>query len=75
MMRIYENVLIVRPDVEEEQIDQIVEQFRGLITGGGGTLDEVDKWGKRRLAYRIGKYEEGYYVVLRFTSGASPSIS
>jgi small subunit ribosomal protein S6 len=70
-MRSYEQLFIVRPDASEEEIDGFVEQLRPVITEGGGTLDKVDKWGVRRLAYRVAKREEGYYVLMQFTSGPS----
>ncbi|MBM3744627.1 MAG: 30S ribosomal protein S6 [Acidobacteria bacterium] len=68
-MRIYEQLFIVRPDASEEEIDAFIEQLRPVITEGGGTLDKIDKWGLRRLAYRVAKRDEGYYVLLQFTSG------
>ena len=52
-MRIYENLFIVRPDATEEEIDQLIEQMSKNVTSAGGTVDKVDKWGKRRLAYRV----------------------
>lgn len=69
-MRIYEQLFIVRPDAAEEEIDAWIEQLKQLITGAGGTVDKVEKWGKRKLAYRVAKREEGYYVLLQFSSGA-----
>ena len=68
-MRIYEELFIVRPDAPEEEIDAYVEQIRQVIASGGGTLDKVEKWGVRKLAYRVTKQEEGYYVLLQLTSG------
>lgn len=68
-MRIYEQLFIVRPDASEEEMDAFVEQIRQVITAGGGTLEKIEKWGVRRLAYRLAKREEGYYVLLQFTSG------
>lgn len=68
-MRIYEELFIVRPDVPEEEIDQLIEQTKQVITGGGGTVEKADKWGIRRLAYRVEKRDEGFYVLLQFTSG------
>lgn len=69
-MRIYEELFIVRPDVVvEETIDPFVEQLKLVITSAGGTVDKVDKWGIRKLAYRVQKRNEGYYVLLQFTSG------
>jgi small subunit ribosomal protein S6 len=68
-MRIYEQLFIVRPDVTDEEIDPFVEQLKQTITQGGGTVEKADKWGVRKLAYRVGKRDEGYYVLLQFTSG------
>lgn len=67
-MRIYEELFIVKPDAPEEEADQFVEQLRTQLTSAGATVDKVDKWGKRRLAYRVDKYREGAYVLLQFTS-------
>jgi len=71
MMRIYENLFIVKPDATEEEIDSLVEQMSGNITKAGGTVDKVDKWGKRRLAYRVEKNREGFYVLIQFTAEAN----
>jgi len=69
-MRIYEILFIVRPDVPEEEIDPMVEPLKVVITAAGGNVDKVDKWGKRRLAYRVGKHREGYYILLQFSTAA-----
>ena len=66
-MRIYEILFIVRPDVPEEEMDAIVEPLKNVITSAGGVVDKVDKWGKRRLAYRVKKQREGYYILLQFS--------
>jgi len=71
-MRIYENLFIVKPDAAEEDIDSLIEQMSKNITTAGGTVDKVEKWGKRRLAYRVEKQREGYYVLLTFTT--EPSV-
>ena len=68
-MRTYEELFILRPDAPEEEIDPFLEQLRQLVTNGGGTVDKLDKWGIRRLAYRVGKRDEGYYVLLQTTAG------
>jgi small subunit ribosomal protein S6 len=68
-MRIYEELFIVRPDAAEEEIDAYIEQLKGVITSGGGTVDKVDKWGVRKLAYRVEKRSEGFYVLIQFTAG------
>jgi len=67
-MRIYEELFIVKPDAPEEEIDQFIEQIRTLVTSSGGTVDKVEKWGKRKLAYRVDKFREGAYVLVQFTS-------
>ena len=69
-MRIYEELFIIKPDFPEEEADAFVEQMRTLVTNGGGTVDKVEKWGKRKLAYRVGKYREGSYVLFQFTAAA-----
>jgi len=67
-MRIYEQLFIVKPDAPEEEVDQFIEAMRGVVTNAGGTVDKVEKWGKRRLAYRVDKYREGAYVLFQFTA-------
>ncbi len=67
-MRIYEELFIVRPDITDEEIDPFIEQLTKLITTGGGKVEKTDKWGIRRLAYRVQKRNEGYYVLLQFSS-------
>ena len=68
-MRIYEELFILRPEATEEEMDPFVEQLQQVITAGGGTVDKVEKWGKRKLAYRVEKREEGYYVLIQFSAG------
>ncbi len=67
-MRIYETLFIIRPDIPEEEIDGLVDPLKGVITGSGGAVDKVDKWGKRKLAYKVRKYREGFYVLLQFST-------
>jgi len=69
MNRIYEELFIIKPDAPDEEVDQFVEQLRTQLTTAGATVDKVDKWGKRRLAYRVDKYREGNYVLFQFASG------
>ena len=70
-MRIYEELFIVRPDATDEEVDPLVEQLRSVVTQAGGTLDKTDKWGVRKLAYRVLKYNEGQYILLQFTAQAT----
>ena len=69
-MRIYEELFIAKPDAAEEELDALIEQMKTIITAGGGTVNKVEKWGKRRLAYKVGKYREGEYVLLEFQAEA-----
>jgi small subunit ribosomal protein S6 len=68
-MRVYEELFIVKPDLPEEEVDTFIEAMKGHITHAEGTVDKVEKWGKRRLAYKVDKFREGYYVLLQFTAG------
>ena len=68
-MRIYEELFIARPDAPDEEVDQFVEQLSGQLTNLGATVDKVEKWGKRKLAYKVGKYREGAYVLVQFSGG------
>src|SRR5450755_1514521 len=67
-MRIYEELFILRPDAPEEEIDQLIDQPTTQISGEGGNVDKSDKWGIRKLAYRVQKRNEGFYVLLQFTA-------
>jgi len=67
-MRVYEELFIVKPDTAEEDVDSFVEQLKTLITSAKGTIDKVDNWGVRKLAYRVSKYAEGRYILIQFSS-------
>jgi len=67
-MRVYEELFILKPDTVEEEVDGFVEQIQHVITNGKGTIDKTDKWGVRKLAYRVQKYSEGLYVLIQFSS-------
>ena len=65
-MRKYETIFIVDPNFEADQVNELVEKFKGLILEQGGQIDGVDDWGKRRLAYPINNQREGYYFLINF---------
>ena len=67
-MRKYETVFIAHPSFDEEGVNGLIERFKGVIENGGGTVANVDLWGKRRLAYPIKKVNEGTYVLMNFES-------
>ena len=69
-MRIYEQLFIAKPDAPDEEVDAFIEQMKTIVTNAGGTVDKVDKWGKRKLAYRVDRYREGAYVLFQFTAEA-----
>jgi len=61
-LRNYHSVLILKPDLDEDQVDQSVEKITSIINKFGGSILKLDKWGKKRLAYRIKKNKFGYYL-------------
>ena len=67
-MRIYEELFIVRHDATEEEVDPVIEQLKTVITSTGGTLEKTEKWGVRKLAYRVMKQSEGQYILLQFSA-------
>ena len=63
-MRHYELMVILDPDLEERTVAPSLEQFLGVVRQGGGAVEKVDIWGRRRLAYEIAKKSEGIYAVI-----------
>ena len=63
----YELMVILDPEVDERQVAPKLDGFLKVITADGGSIDNVDVWGKRRLAYEIQKKNEGIYAVVNFT--------
>lgn len=64
----YETIFVLDANLSEEEIEALQERFTSLIAESG-TIENVDVWGKRRLAYPIDYKTEGYYVLVNFTSG------
>ncbi|MCY6372256.1 30S ribosomal protein S6 [Clostridium ganghwense] len=65
-MRNYETLFILHPSLDEEAIKARLEKFAGVIENGGGVVENVDEWGRRKLAYPIQKVNEGYYTLVNF---------
>ena len=63
-MRHYELMVILDPDLEERTIAPSLETFLNVVRNGGGTVEKVDVWGRRRLSYEIKKHAEGIYAVI-----------
>ena len=66
----YELMYIIDMQLEEAPRKELVDRINALITDNGGSIDKVDEWGKRRLAYAINYKTEGYYVLVNFTAGS-----
>ncbi|OYN84098.1 30S ribosomal protein S6 [Parenemella sanctibonifatiensis] len=66
-MRKYEVMVIVDPVVDERQVQGLLENHLKVITESGGTVDELNIWGRRKLAYEIDKKPEGVYAVIELT--------
>jgi small subunit ribosomal protein S6 len=63
-MRLYELMFIVRPDMAEEDMEKLISGLESSVTGAHGTVKNVERMGKRRLAYTVRKFNEGIYVLL-----------
>lgn len=68
-MRRYETLYVLRPDLESDAIQSLVNRFQEVVTTQHGEIDEVNQWGKRRLAYEISGMREGYYVLMKYQAG------
>ena len=72
-MRHYELMVILDPEIEEKTVAPSLDKYLTVVTAGGGTVDKIDIWGRRRLAYPILKKSEGIYAVVDMT--ATPEIA
>ena len=73
-MRVYELIFIVKPDLPEEEVDSALALVRETLESGGATIDKEEKWGKRRLAYRVQRFEDGYYVLVQYSLDGNASL-
>ena len=64
MSRLYEVMFILRPDLAEEDTDKLINGFTNSVTNGGGAVKSVEKMGRRKLAYAVRKFNDGFYVLL-----------
>ena len=72
-MRKYEVVYVIRPDLDEENTASVIDRFTDLVTKQGGEVVNVDKWGKRRLAFEVKDFREGFYVIMHIN--AEPQVA
>ena len=68
MMRNYEIMYVVRPNIEEDAKKALIERFEEILTSNGAEIIESKDWGKRRLAYEINDFKEGFYQIVRVKS-------
>ncbi|HEY8418236.1 MAG TPA: 30S ribosomal protein S6 [Limnochordales bacterium] len=73
-MRPYEAMVVLEPGLGEEALEAALDRFVKAVTGQGGEVTHVDRWGRRRLAYEIAGHTEGYYVLLKFQGNPAAAI-
>lgn len=69
-MKKYEIMYIIRPNIEDEAKKAVVERFNNVLTEKGAEIAEAKEWGKRRLAYEINDFRDGYYMLLHVSADA-----
>ncbi|HFK0182797.1 TPA: 30S ribosomal protein S6 [Listeria monocytogenes] len=75
MARKYEIMYIIRPNIEEDEKKAVVERFDGILTENGAEIIESKEWGKRRLAYEINDYRDGFYRIVKLNADKADSIN
>ncbi|MFC0245144.1 30S ribosomal protein S6 [Falsochrobactrum ovis] len=70
-MALYEHVLLARQDISQQQVDALVEQFKGVLEANGGKFGKVESWGLRPLTYRIKKNRKAYYTLINIDAPAA----
>ncbi len=70
-MPLYEHVFLARQDVTSQQVEALVEQYKGIIEAGGGTVEKIEPWGVKSLAYRIKKNRKAHFTMLNLNSPAA----
>ena len=67
-MRRYETIFIASPTLTDEQADELVRHFEGIVAAQGGELLKTDKWGRKKLAYDVQKFSEGFYTLFEMNA-------
>jgi len=70
-MALYEHVFLARQDLSQQQVDALVEQYKGLIEANGGTIGRVENWGLKSLAYRVKKNRKAYFTLIDIDAPAN----
>jgi small subunit ribosomal protein S6 len=73
-MHQYELMVILDPEIDERTVAPSLDKFLNVIRNDGGTIDNIDIWGRRRLAYEINKKTEGIYAVVNMTSNSAATV-
>ena len=66
-MNRYEAIFVISPEADEEKIQSLIERMKGIIEENG-SVENIDEWGKRKLAYEVKGFNEGFYVLMNFTA-------
>jgi small subunit ribosomal protein S6 len=66
-MALYEHVFLARQDLSQQQVDALVEQYKGVISANGGSVGRVENWGLKSLTYRVNKNRKAYYTLMDLT--------
>lgn len=69
-MNKYETIFVINPEADEEMIQSLIEKAKAIIEENG-SVENIDEWGKRKLAYEVKGFLEGYYVLMNFTAETS----
>ncbi|MEA2040454.1 MAG: 30S ribosomal protein S6 [Thermodesulfobacteriota bacterium] len=69
-MRYYETLYLINPDLSDEDYGDVVTKFNNLVEKNKGSVINVDEWGKKTLAYKVKKFDKGYYVLLQYCGAA-----
>ncbi|GMA75085.1 hypothetical protein GCM10025880_15020 [Methylorubrum aminovorans] len=71
-MPLYEHVFLARQDVTAQQVETMVETYKGVIEAGGGTVEKIESWGVKSLAYRIKKNRKAHFTLLNISAPRPP---
>lgn len=74
MSNLYETMYILRPDLNDEAVDQAIDKYQSILRDGGAQVHETQHRGKRRLAYEINKHREGIYIQMNY-EGEGPQVA
>ena len=70
-MALYEHVFLARQDLSQQQVDALVEQYKGILEAGGGSVGRVENWGVKSLAYRIKKNRKAFFTLMDLDAPAA----